>query len=149
MSFSELSIKKLNQIIRAKAAQLPAEQSKSLLQRRAQVYEKDGLVALCSEHISPSEIDQLLDPIKTTPSSSSSSSSSSGSSGSGNSNSSGGGGGGVGADPAGMAQMANMTPEQLTRQVQAMRQNPSAFRSMQSPPLSDEQILQAGEWGGD
>lgn len=133
MSFSELSIKKLNQIVRAKAGQLPTDQANSLLQQHAQVYEKSGLLSLCGEFIDPSEIERLLQPVATasttTPTTSSPSSNSSGS----------------GSQPMGAQQMADMTPEQLTKQARAMRNNPSAFCAMQSPPLSLEQVMQAGE----
>lgn len=129
MSFSELSIKKLNKIIRAKATQLSSDKAKVLLQQRELQYEKAGLIALCNEYIDPAEIEKLLSATSTAETNSPSSSSSSA------------GAGSVGGDPMGMA---NMTPDQMRQQAQAMRQNPSAFRFMQTPPLTDEQILQAG-----
>ena len=130
MSFSDLSIKKLNQIIRAKATQLPSDKAKVLLQQRELQYEKVGLIALCSEYMDPSEIEQLLVVPAASSTASSNSPSSSSSSNSGSSG-------------APMA-LANMSPDQLRQQAQAMRHNPSAFRHMQTPPLTDAQILQAG-----
>ena len=124
--FSGLSIKKLNQVIRAKASQLPEAESRKLLQRRQQVYEKDGLVALCQEFITWSEVEALLSMDTSSPRQSTTSSTNASQE---------------------SANANNMNPDQLRQQAQAMRQNPSAFRFMQSPPLSEAQVLEAGENG--
>ena len=128
--FSGLSIKKLNQVIRAKASQLPEAESRKLLQRRQQVYEKDGLVTLCQEFITWSEVEALLSMDTSSPRQSTTSSTTSSTNASQES-----------------ANANNMNPDQLRQQAQAMRQNPSAFRFMQTPPLSEAQVLEAGENG--
>jgi hypothetical protein len=140
MSFSSLSIKQLNHLIRATAASssLTPSLAHSLLQQRERVSEKSELVELCQQHVPPERVQELLAaplPHSPTATATATATTSEGVS----------GGGSEGGSERVSEGVAQMSPEQLQRQVRAMRANPSAFTHMQSPALSEEQVLQAGE----
>jgi hypothetical protein len=144
MSFSSLSIKQLNHLIRATAASssLTPSLAHSLLQQRERVSEKSELVELCQQHVPPERVQELLAaPLPHSPTATATATATT------SEGVSDGGSGGV--SEAGSERVsegvAQMSPEQLQRQVRAMRANPSAFTHMQSPALSEEQVLQAGE----